>query len=292
MENVMRESLIYNENNISKLKKKIHNCVRDGETFKILCFDIDDTLNKSRGATEEQIEKINFRASEKYKNMYIKSHPFFGDSEDTEFKKIFYDLRNQILEDYGIYYGAMNYNLIHQEHILYPTVKDGLRKIANDRDKNTFIILLSHYNPEREAVVKIEKYYDYMSLPNGDNLLDAIITLPVFMERYEPNGKNRSITSKAAYLLHKLELPTRYIFNCILIDDSSRVRRDFKERGGIVIPAYLELGYIKELEDDPNDIHRVLTDMNPDHFKHVLETIDREQKTMEETKNFKIKRFR
>lgn len=292
MERITKESVIYNEHNILELKRKIYKCINDNQSFKILCFDIDDTLNKSKLATEEQIEKINFRASEKYRDIYIQSHPFFGDQEDTDFKKTFMDLRNQILEDYGRYYEAIDYNQIHQEERLYPTVKDGLRRIAGSKDKNTFVILLSHYNPEREAIVKIQKYYDYMSLPNGDNLLDAIITLPVFMERYEPNGKKREITSKAAFLLHKLGLPSKYIFNCILVDDSSRVRKDFKNRGGIVVPAYLELGYIKELEDDPGDIHRVITDMNPEAFMHVLETIDRELKTMEETKNFKIKQIR
>ena len=215
---------------------------------------------------------------------------FFGDGDDINFKNEYYDLRNQILEDYGRYYGAIDYNIIHQEEKLYPTVKEGLRKILSEKEKNTFVILLSHYNPEREAVVKIQKYYDYMKLNDGKNLLDAIITLPVFMERYEPNGRTRQITSKAAYLLHKLGLSSKYIFNCILIDDSSSVRRDFKKHGGIVIPAYLERGYIKELEDDPNDIHRVIIDLDPTKFKHVLKTIKKEIQIYEETKNFKLKK--
>ncbi len=290
MEKVIKESFIYNDNNILELKKNIHRCINDHEKFKILCFDIDDTLNRSKKATEEQIEKINFRASEKYREIYRDAHPFFGDEEDYEFKRIFFDLRNQILEDYGIYYDAIDYNLIHQEERLYSDVKDGLRKIIKDKEKNTFVVLLSHYNPEREAAVKIQKYYDYMSTTNGNNLLDAIITLPVFMERYEPNGKARQITSKAAYLLRKLELPSKYIFNCILIDDSSSVRRDFKSRGGIVIPAYLERGYIKELEDDPGDVNRVITDMDPTKFKQVLSTIEEELRTFDETKNFKLKK--
>ncbi|MBR3660577.1 MAG: hypothetical protein IKN63_01570 [Bacilli bacterium] len=291
MERNYRDSIIYNDSRILELKKKIHKCIRNNEDFRILCFDIDDTLNRSKRATEEQIEKINFRASEKFLDIYRDSHPFFGD-EDVEFKKNFFDLRNQILEEYGIYYESIDYNKIHTEEMLYPNVKEDFRNIAFNHSKNIFIILLSHYNPEREAMVKIQRYYDYMSLPNGDNLLDAIITLPVFMEKYEPNGKQRQITSKAAFLLKKLELRSKYIFNCILIDDSSSVRRDFINHGGIVIPAYLERGYIKELEDDPDDVNRVITSMDPIHFNHVLETIDKELETHKSTKNFRLKKSR
>ena len=285
------ESVIYNDSRIVELKNKIHNCINNGQRFKILCFDIDDTLNRSRNATEEQIEKINFRASEKYREIYREAHPFFGDEESRDFREKFFDLRNQILEDFGRYYGAIDYNLIHQEERLYPSVKDGLRNILSNKEKNIFVILLSHYNPERESALKIHRYYEYMSLPNGDNLIDAIITLPVFMERYDPMGGKRDITSKAAYLLKKLELESKYIFHCILVDDSSSVRRDFKSRGGIVIPAYLERGYIEELADDPGDINRVITDMNPDKFNRVLNTIERELDIHEETKNFKLRKF-
>ena len=77
MESFSKESIIYNENNILELKKKIYNCIKNQEQFSLLCFDIDDTLNRSKKATEEQIEKIKFRASEKYREMYIGSHPFF-----------------------------------------------------------------------------------------------------------------------------------------------------------------------------------------------------------------------
>jgi len=289
MVKIDREVLLYNDNNIELLKIKIKNCIMKKVPFKILCFDIDDTLNRSKKATEEQIEKINFKASEKYRNIYLQSHPFFGDQDNQEFKMKFFDLRNQILEDYGKYYGAMDYELIHTEERLYPTVKEGFRTIVSNRKDNTFVVLLSHYNPERESIIKIRNYYNYMTKNDG-NLLDAIITLPVFMERYEPNGKKRDITSKALYLLHRLELPAKYIFNCYLIDDSSSVRRDFKEKGGIVIPAYLELGYIKELEDDPEDVNRVITDMNPKQFYHVLDTIEIELKTKEKTKNFTLKK--
>lgn len=291
MDKVMRESIIYNDNNILQLKRKIHNCINNGVPFKIICFDIDDTLNRSRSATEEQIEKINFRASEKYREIYREAHPFFNDEESCDFREKFFDLRNQILEDYGKYYEAIDYNEIHQEDRLYPTVMEGLRNILNNKEKNTFIILLSHYNPEREAAIKIQKYYDYMTILDGHSLLDAIITLPVFMERYDPNGGKRNITSKAAYLLKRLDLESKYIFNCILVDDSSSVRRDFKYRGGIVIPAYLERGYIKELEDDPGDINRVIIDMNPNAFRKVLDTIEKEIHTHEETKNFKLRKF-
>ena len=291
MDKGMIESVVYNDNRIIELIKKIHSCIDSGQSFKILCFDIDDTLNRSRSATEEQIEKINFRASEKYREIYRDAHPFFGDEESRDFRETFFDLRNQILEDYGRYCGAIDYNLIHQENRLYPTVKEGLKEILLNKERDTFVVLISHYNPEREAAVKIHKYYEYMTLPNGNNLVDAIITLPVFMQRYDPLGGEREITSKAAYLLKKLNLESKYIFNCILIDDSSRVRRDFKNRGGIVIPAYLELGYIKELEDDPKDINRVITDMDPVKFKGVLDTIDKEMNIYSETKNFKLRKF-
>lgn len=287
MGNLAKDSFEYNEQRILKLKEKIHKCILNGNQFQVLCFDIDDTLNRSTKATEEQIEKINFKASDKFREMYMQSHPFFGDQEDKEFQKKYYDLRNQILEDYGKYFEAIDYSVIHTEDRLYSTAKEGLKEIANNTEKNTFVILVSHYNPERESIIKIQKYYEYMSLPNGDNLLDVIITLPVFMQKYEPNGPKRSITSKAAYLLHKLELSSKYITNFILIDDSSSVRKDFKSRGGIVIPAYLERGYIEALADDhPGDLKRVITDFDPRKFQDVLDTIKREQQIYEFTKNF------
>ena len=140
-----RKILSYNDRNIEILKEKIHKCIRNNENFRILCFDIDDTLNRSKQATEEQIEQINFKASEKYRRMYYKSHPFCVDQDSSDFRNKFADLRNQILEDYGEYNGSINYDLIHNLDRLYPTAYEGFREIGSniEGEKNTFIILFT-----------------------------------------------------------------------------------------------------------------------------------------------------
>lgn len=291
MERAMKEWTIYNQKKIELARKKIQKYIESGKDFKIFLFDIDDTFNKSREATEEQIEKINFKASEKYRRLYEESHPFFGDQMETaDFNKTFWDLRNQILEDFDIYYQAIDYNLIHQSANLYCNAMEFLNYFASNHDNNTFVFLLSHYNPERESVLKIQKYYEYTMNADGESCLDGILTLPVFIERYEPNGKSRKITSKTTPLYSQLGLSPKHLSKCYLIDDSGRVRRDFKERGGIVIPAYLERGYLECFEDDKNDRQRVITDWDICFFQTVLNKIQYEKKMgIRETKNYKIK---
>lgn len=288
----MNEWAIYNQQKIELTKKRIRKCIEKGEDFKIFLFDIDDTVNKSRKATEEQIEKINFKASERYKRLYEEAHPFFGDQIDNrDFNMMYWDLRNQILEDYGPYLGSIDYSFIHNEKNLYENSMKFINYLINNHDDNVFVLYLSHYNPEREAVLKIQKYYEYTLDSKGESKLDGILTLPVFEERYEPNGKNRTITSKAMPLFSQLGLSSRYLSKCYLIDDSGRVRRDFKERGGIVIPAYLEKGYLEYFEDDKADRQRVITNWDIIFFQTILSKIDYERKIgIEETKNYKIKR--
>ena len=288
----MNEWAVYNCKKIELAKKRIEECIRNNRDFKIFLFDIDDTLNKSRKATEEQVQQINFKASEKYRKLYEESHPFFGDQIDNaNFNRRYWDLRNQVLEDYGPYLGAIDYSLIHREENLYENAKLTLNNIAEEHDENTFVFILTHYNPEREAAIKVQKYYEYTLDSKGDSYLDGILTLPVFIERYEPNGKNRQITSKALPVIQQLKVPPRYLNHCILIDDSGRVRKDFKEKGGIVIPAYLEKGYLECFEDDKNDRQRVITGWDPYIFNMILQKIDYERKIgIAETKNYKIKR--
>ena len=292
MERTMNEWAIYNQKKIELTKKRIRRCIEKGEDFKVLLFDIDDTINMSRKATEEQIEKINFKASEKYKRMYDDAHPFFGDQLDNkDFNRVYWDLRNQILEDYGPYLGAIDYDLIHKKENLYPKSMEFMNELINNHDDNVFILYLSHYNPEREAVLKIKRYYEYSLDNNGESKIDGIIMLPVFEERYEPNGKNRNITSKALPLFSQLGLSPRYLSRCYLIDDSGRVRREFKDRGGIVIPAYLEKGYLECFEDDKDDRQRVITNWDLIYFNLILHKIEYERKQgIEETKNYKLKR--
>lgn len=288
----MNEWAIYNQKKIELTKKRIRRCIEKGEDFKIFLFDIDDTVNRSTKATEEQIEKINFKASKKYKRIYDDAHPFFGDElENEDFNKIYRDLRNQILEDYGPYLGAIDYDLIHRKENLYEHSMEFINHLINNHDENVFVLYLSHYNPEREAVLKIQRYYEYSLDSKGESNLDGIIVLPVFEERYEPNGKKRMINSKAISLISQLGLSLRYLSKCFLIDDSGSVRRDFKERGGIVIPAYLEKGYLSEFEDDKDDRQRVIINWDPYHFQTILSKIDYERRSgIEETKNYKIKR--
>lgn len=288
----MKEWNLFNQKKIELARKKIQKCVQDKKDFQIFLFDIDDTFNKSREATEKQIEKINFKASEKYRRLYDESHPFFGDQfESNSFNEIFWDLRNQILEDYGKYLGAIDYELIHQEENLYDNSMEFLNYFINNHDENTFVFLLSHYNPERESILKIKKYYEYTMNNLGESSLDGILTLPVFIEKYEPNGKKREINSKVGPLYNELGLTPEYLDRCYLIDDSGRVRRDFKKQGGIVIPAYLEKGYLECFEDDKDDRQRVIINWDIYYFQMILQKIKYERNMrIPETKNYKLKR--
>jgi len=283
MENKFDEIRKYNQTKIEIARQKIRKCLEKGIEPFIICIDIDDTLNASTRATEQQIEKINYRASKAFLRDCEISHPFFIDQESI--KQNYLDLRNQILEEYGPYEGAIDYRKIHQEDNLYECAKETLIDICQNRDENTFIFLVSHRNPERESRIKEEIYYGYT-----DNI-DGIITLPVFAEKYFLGVSNRTFNSKALYFLEILNLPPSCLKNCFLIDDSSSVRRDFKERGGNVIPAYLEHGYIERLQDDVNDRQRVITKWDPIYLSLIIRKIIYERNSgIEETKNFKVKK--
>ena len=288
MEKLFKEIEKYNQRKIELSSKKIHKCIEKGEQPVIILIDIDDTLNKSSRITEKQIERINYKASQKFLREYEDSHPLFIDQEC--FKKHQRDLRNQILEEYGEYDGAIDYFDIHNEYNLYPNVKETLLEVLKNRNDNTFVFLISHRNPERESRVKEYIYHNYC-ISNGDSLLDGVITTSVFIEPYSLGIENRTFNSKALCVLETLNIPLSYLKNCFLIDDSSSVRRDFKEYGGNVIPAYLEMGYIKDLEDDCDDRQRVIINWDPYWLSLVLQKINYERNIgISETKNFKVKK--
>ncbi len=288
MKEIFNDIKEYNRRKIELSSKKIHNCIARGEEPIIILIDIDDTINKSTQATERQIERINYKASQKFLMEYYNSHPFFADQEN--FKRRHRDLRNQILEDYGPYLDSIDYFDIHNEFNLYTNVKETLLELSKNRNENTFIFFVSHRNPEREARIKELVYYNYF-MENGESFIDGIITTPVFAESYTLGIENRTFNSKFLLVLETLNLPPSCAKCFYLLDDSSSVRCDFKEHGGNVIPAYLEMGYIKDLEDDKDDRQRVIINWDPYWLPLVIQKINYERNMgVKETKNFKVKK--
>lgn len=223
----MNNALRVNELKKGHFIKNILKECQQGTDFRIICFDIDNVIINEKNLKEEQIKLIDERATSEYHDRMIKDKT----AEDRkEIDREYYDLFDRVLEEVDPEYkGRIDYDAIYNDSNLFKyygnlTVADAINSLINNRRLNDYFILLSHYNPEREAVKKIQ-YFSKL-FPQ----IDAIVTVPFHKEPYQ-KGKNRKMTSKMGYLLLDVLAPVFRLFPNIrnhiyMVDDSRSVSKD------------------------------------------------------------------
>ena len=222
MERTMNEWAIYNQKKIELTKKRIRRFIEKGEDFKVLLFDIDDTINMSRKATEEQIEKINFKASEKYKRMYDDAHPFFGDQLDNkDFNKCLNYLKERVLKifetlkkcEIEVCYSAIFVNMEEKNDNPTKRIKE---KFLQDNSLDNITEIGIRLSKEQD-----NKYYINTSINNARE-----ITITKKIENNGQNGNEIFLplislagSKQTEYLVNSIEVNDKLSYN---IDENYR----------------------------------------------------------------------
>jgi len=205
--------------------------------YRLYCIDVDDVVFDTESVVQEILREIDYRSTNEYRSMV--SGGSSEDSRDATNKS--YDILDAILEEseYTEYDEEQNkvikrkYPQIDYDKI-YNTVKpisgsiEFIRHMLNNRRENDFFIFLSHRNPEREGIAKLQKLYELF--PE----IDAIETIPFHV----PGTKD--VMSKALHIRDTYGLET--LENCYLIDNSKKNCLDFRMNGGTDI-RFLPQGY-------------------------------------------------
>lgn len=298
--NILKENIEYlfyfceNETRIEKLKESIKILKEYGEDYILVCIDIDDVMYDSEPIKQEDLERIDFKASNKYRqsltslptedskgetnetyarlDAILEEYPYIETPEDG--RKI---VHNYEKIDYKKYYVKENLLPKKENDDKSPKADECVNTLLNMRDDRTFVIYLSHINPVREGMEKIKQ------LLKLTPKIDGIITLP-----YHKQKGDSIASSKALFVNDRLTLGN--LNNCILIDNSKSNCKDWRKHGGIDI-RFLTTGFEEtyNLEDhllrlpslDPYAIQFALSGIkyireNPNY----LDTINDNQKVL------------
>ena len=253
----------YNKLKRLELINKIINCKGN---YTLLCIDVDDVIFNIEPYVQGLLEQIDHKATKKYREEVASES-----SEDVmEAMKKHYKILNAILEEtmYVDYddrkdriikrnYKQLNYDDIYEDKNLFMESVEYIRHLLNNRSNNTFVIFISHRNPEREGITKTKRLYELF--PN----VDCIETLPF----HEKIGTD-IISSKALYIKEVYALDN--LKKCILIDNSRGNCLDFRKYGGMDI-RFLPEGYKKKhtLADHLSK----LSDLDPTMLQFVISYI-------------------
>ena len=260
----MKKIVEFNKLKRLELINKIINC--NGK-YTLLCIDVDDVIFNTEPYVQDLLEQIDYRATKKYREEVASES-----SEDAmQSMKRHYKILNAILEetvfiDYddrkdrliSRNYKQLDYGDIYQDKNLFMESVEYIRNILTNRDKNTFVIFISHRNPEREGIIKMERLYELF--PE----VDAIETIPFHEEKGSDIVNSKALYIKEVYALDSLE-------NCILIDNSRGNCLDFRKHGGMDI-RYLPQGFSKKhkLSDHLSKI----SNLDPTMFQFVISYIN------------------
>ena len=211
-----------------QLMNKIHNC---GGDYNLYCIDVDDVLFNTDPYVQKILEKIDYRATQKYKEEI--SHESSEDSKQLMQES--WDILDAILEereykDYneetGEYtikkFDKIDYEDVYQDKNLFPGAVEFIRNLLKNRKPNDFYIFLSHRNPEREAMIKLRKLYELF--PE----IDGVETLSYHIEPGSDTINSKALWIKQIYGLESLD-------RCYLIDNSKSNDLDFRKHGGKAI---------------------------------------------------------
>lgn len=252
----------FNLERLKKLRSRIEKCKGD---YTLYAIDVDDVVYDTDPVMQRILGEIDKRATTFYREE-IAREP----SEDStqEMEKSF-KILNAILEETPYYeeqfdgsfrkidYPRINYNSVYIDENLLNKSIPYMNQMLRNREDNEFYIYLSHCNPEREGIIKTERLYEHTPK------IDGIMTLPFHVEV----GKSE-ISSKAKHLLTNLQIDS--LTNCVLIDNSKRNCRDWRNYGGTDI-RFLPTGHAPN-EDDIDRITKI-SSLDPRLIKRSLELI-------------------
>ncbi len=279
----------FNKLKIEEVMIKIALCRLMGIPFVIRAIDIDDTLNKTEPLIQENLKEIDYRVTQEYFDREIKLLP---GKEKRAFVEDFYKNLDEVLEQRREGEKRIDYQSIHRPCNLFPNTIEYLRELTKESNTDkvyelfslfksgydvslepvTFNILLTHYNPEEESIVKFRTYYDYAPA------LDAIIPVRFYEEDYAENIE-REMSNKAIKLIKTLELTREEFSRCTLYENSDRVRKLWMKLGGFSV-KFLPDGYpylcsrlTKEEEEAYTlfNFERMITSIQPEWLDYVDE---------------------
>ena len=217
----------------------VYNAAISGEPFRIICIDIDNTIVNEKQVKDRQI--MTFAKDEFDEvNRRIEEARNSSNTDDSRIaQEAYFDLVDRVLEEVDPkFMGRINYDEIYQTCNFFPRSIDYIRELLNTRRKNDFVILVSHYNVDREYVSKINTMLNVF--PNIDGIF-----LPKF-HQLQYGMPNRKTTSKIEFLKNILDVPSFYprlleicpnlMSHLYLIDDSQSVLKDAVLHGANIIP--------------------------------------------------------
>ena len=242
----------FNNLKVKEVLIKIALCRLMGIPFVIRAIDIDDTLNKTEPLIQENLKEIDYTVTQEYFDKEIK---WLHSKEKRAFIEDFYKNLDEVLEQRRVGEKRINYQNIHRPENLFPNTIKYLKQLTKESNTDkvyelfslfkegydvslepvTFNILLTHYNPEEESIVKFRTYYDYA--PG----LDAIIPVRFYEADYKPDLE-REMSNKAVSLIHTLGLTREEFSRCTLYENSDRVRKLWMKLGGFSV-KFLPDGY-------------------------------------------------
>ena len=215
-----------NKIKLNELSKNIMYCNGD---YRLYCIDVDDVIFNVAGIMQKILEKIDYRATNKFREEIAKETSADYDREREKhliiLNAILEETKCIVKKDRGqdeildFTEPLIDYKALYTDKYLFPGVVENLNNIIENRGENEFFIFVSHRNPEREAIIKTERLYELF--PE----IDGVITLP-----FRENGKmtDKGLCVQQTLLLENLD-------NSILIDNSRSNCLMWRDRNGIDI---------------------------------------------------------
>lgn len=261
----MVDIMKYNKTRLNELSKNIMDCNGD---YRLFCIDVDDVLFDVAPLVQAILERIDYRATNKYREEIIRETP--RDSQDGF--KMSYTILDAILEESKCVVEKDNgqkealdfakplidYEQLYSNENLFPGAVEFVNYMLKNKSFNDFFIFVSHRNPEREGVIKTRRLYELF--PG----IDGVITLPF----HEKVGSSK-MNDKGLWVMQTLLLEN--LDNAILIDNSKTNGKNWRNRNGIDI-RYLPEGF--------SDKHSItdhlskLTNMDPHMIQFALSFIE------------------
>ena len=217
----------------------VYNAAINGEDFRIIAIDIDNTIVNEKPYKDQQImsfakddfDEVNKRIEDSRLSSNIDDYRYAQDA--------YFDLMDRVLEEIDPkFIGKMDYDFLYRIDHFFPNAIEYTNELIRTRKKNDFVILISHYNVDREYFRKIDTMLKVF--PDIDGIF-----LPKYHEQQYGIPK-RLTTSKIFYMLNVLDVPSFYpriteacpdlISHLYLIDDSQSVLKDALMRGAHIIP--------------------------------------------------------
>ena len=263
----MVDLMKHNKLNLNDLSKRIMDCNGD---YRLFCIDVDDVVFNVAPIMQEILKRIDFRATNEYRERISKLTP---EAYEEEKRKSFLIL-NAILEetkckienDNGITIKTqeldftspiINYEELYSDCNLFPYAVEYINYLLENRNKNDFFIFASHRNPEREGEIKTRRLYELFPK------IDGVITLPFHKELGAAKSNPKSLCVMQTLQLDNLN-------NAWLIDNSKPNCKDFRSNSGRSI-GYIPDGFNEY--DSLDDHMSKLVNLDPFNLQFCLSYI-------------------